>query len=279
MGLYEGPVSAAARLLLAAIFVWAGIHKILNPEGTMAYMTAYGLTVATMILYLCASLIEIGGGVALALGFMTREAAIMLVAFMIIVTAIFHARVGDPNQLTHFLKNTAMTGALLYVWAYGAGPWGRDEETAPDRNVGVTPELQGALALLGRMLLALIFVVSAVKSLMNPDAAQKYAAAMGLTGGTGVIVAVGILAEIGGAVLLVVGQWVRVGAAALMVVLVAATITFRLTSMSFVIDAAIQDQQFHLMKNFAILGGLLYVWVYGAGRLSVEGAVAAKRAA
>jgi uncharacterized membrane protein YphA (DoxX/SURF4 family) len=40
--------------------------------------------------------------------------------------------------------------------------------------------------------------------------------------------------------------------------------------MSFVIDATVQDQQFHLMKNLAIIGGLLCVLAYGAGRISLR---------
>jgi putative oxidoreductase len=40
--------------------------------------------------------------------------------------------------------------------------------------------------------------------------------------------------------------------------------------MSFVLDVTVQDQQFHLMKNFAIMGGLAYVLAYGAGPLSLD---------
>ena len=40
--------------------------------------------------------------------------------------------------------------------------------------------------------------------------------------------------------------------------------------MSFVLDAMVQDQQFHLMKNLAIIGGLAYVMAYGAGSLSLD---------
>jgi uncharacterized membrane protein YphA (DoxX/SURF4 family) len=41
--------------------------------------------------------------------------------------------------------------------------------------------------------------------------------------------------------------------------------------MSFVLDATIQDQQFHLMKNLAIMGGLTYVLAYGPGPISLDG--------
>lgn len=279
MARYEGPVSMVGRLLLAAIYLWAGLHKILNPDGTVSYMTAYGLTVGTMILYLGATLIEIGGGLALALGAMTREAAIMLVAFMVLVTAIFHTHLSDPNQLIHFLKNTAMTGALLYVWAYGAGPLSQDARERRIIDVSIPPEAQATLSLLGRTLLALIFLVSGVNRILDPAGTQQYMAAMGLTTGTGIVFVSAVVLELGGALLLLLGRWIRVGAVMLTVFLIAATVIFHRTSMSFVIDAAVQDQQFHLMKNVAILGGLLYVWTYGAGRMSLDAAATARRAA
>ena len=35
---YEPTLSLVGRLLLAVLFLWAGLHKILNPEGTQQYM-------------------------------------------------------------------------------------------------------------------------------------------------------------------------------------------------------------------------------------------------
>ena len=94
-------------------------------------------------------------------------------------------------------------------------------------------------------------------------------AAMGMTWGRELFYAGAVLLEMGGALSLWLGWWTRVGAAALILFMIPATMIFHRTSMSFVLVATVQDQQFHLMKNLAIIGGLAYVLAYGAGPLSL----------
>ena len=110
------------RLLMAAIFLMSGMHKISDPQGTQQYMQAMGMTWATTLLYLGAIVIEVGGGLSLLLGYWTRAGATALILFMIPTTLIFHTNFADQNQMIHFLKNLAMFGGLFYVAAYGAGP-------------------------------------------------------------------------------------------------------------------------------------------------------------
>lgn len=110
---YEPTLSLVGRLMLAALFLWAGLHKVFNPEGIQQYMAAYGLTVGTMLLYLGATVIEFGGGIALAIGHSTREAVSLLILFMVMVTGIFHTHLTDANQAIHFAKNVAITGGLF----------------------------------------------------------------------------------------------------------------------------------------------------------------------
>jgi putative oxidoreductase len=57
-------------------------------------------------------------GVALLAGFRVRWAASILASFT--VATVFHSNFADPNQFTHFLKNVAMTGGLLYVIVPGS---------------------------------------------------------------------------------------------------------------------------------------------------------------
>lgn len=267
---YEAYLVLAGRLLLAAIYLWAGTHKIFNPEGTQHYMMAYSLTFATSLLYLGATLFEIGGGVSLALGAMTREASIMLVIFMILVTLIFHTHLADPNQFIHFLKNLAITGGLLLVWANGPGAFSRDARTSMAADDEEVRPYRAALSLIGRLLLATIFLVSGAAKVLDPQGTQQYMAEMGLTAVTHIFYAGAVALEIGGGLSLLLGGWTKVGAAALIVFMIVTTAIFHQTSMSFVIDATVQDRQFHLMKNLALIGGLLYVWGYGAGRFSVD---------
>ena len=113
-------IALAGRVLLAAIFVMSGLGKVAAPAATLAYMKAAGLPLAPLGLA-GSALVELGGGVALILGYRTRVAAAVLAVFALVTTAIFHSALSDQNQLIHFFKNVAMAGGLLQVVAFGGG--------------------------------------------------------------------------------------------------------------------------------------------------------------
>jgi putative oxidoreductase len=132
-----GYISLSGRILLSAIFLLSGINKFLNPQATQQYMADHGMG-ATGFFLICAMLIEVGAGLSLAFGFWTRTAALLLTLFMIPTTLIFHTNFEDPMQIIQFLKNVAMTGGLLYVYAYGPGPISVDARLAfpePDETL------------------------------------------------------------------------------------------------------------------------------------------------
>ena len=116
----------AARVALAAIFIWSGIGKLfLGTAGNVAYMQAYHVPLAGLLVY-GAGLAELAGGLALAAGYRTRVAALVLGLFTLLVTPIFHNFWAVPadqalNQTIHFMKNLALVGGLLHVVAHGAG--------------------------------------------------------------------------------------------------------------------------------------------------------------
>ena len=267
---YESTLSMIGRLMLALLFLWAGFHKVFNPEGTQQYMTAYGLTIGTMLLYLAATVIEFAGGLSLALGHTSRDAVFLLVLFMVLVTAIFHPHLTDPNQVIHFAKNLAIIGGLFYVGAYGPGARSMDVQDHVSRDSAVAGSHLDALTLTGRMLLGGLFMLSGLNQILDPERARRYMAAIGLFSGSEFFYVGAILLEMGGALSLWLGWRTRAGAAALILFLIPATMIFHRTSMSFVLDATVQDQQFHVMKNLAIFGGLVYVMAYGAGPISLD---------
>lgn len=120
----------AGRVLIAFIFVMAGLDKISGFEGTAAYMAAHGIPAAKALLPMVI-VVELGGGVLLALGLWTRAAAVALALFVIGATVIFHAFWAVPAeqmqpQMIHFMKNLAILGGLLYVLAFGPGGWSVD---------------------------------------------------------------------------------------------------------------------------------------------------------
>jgi putative oxidoreductase len=267
---YEPNLSLMGRLLLAALFLWAALHKVFNPEGTQQYMAAYGLTVGTMLLYLAATVIEFAGGIALAVGHTTREAVFLLVLFMIMVTGIFHTHLADPNQVIQFAKNVAIIGGLFYVGAYGPGTRSMDAQDNVPGHAGIAGPHHSALTLAGRICIGGLFLLSGMNKILDPEGTRQYMAAMGMVSATELFYAAAVVLEMGGALSLLLGWQARAGAAALILFIIPATLIFHRTSMSFVLDAMVQDQQFHLMKNLAIIGGLAYVLAYGAGSLSLD---------
>ncbi len=112
-------LATIGRILLAAIFLASGIHKLLTPTETQAYIAAAGLPPVPA--FWTAAAVEVIGGTFLLLGVATRFAALVLAAFTIAAAAFFHANFTDPNQFNHFMKNLAIAGGLLQVTAFGSG--------------------------------------------------------------------------------------------------------------------------------------------------------------
>ncbi len=119
-----GPL--VARLLLAQIFLISGFGKIVGFEGTAQYIAAHGLPAAQLVTILTI-LVELGGGIALVVGWKARFAAAALFVFSLLAALIFHAFWAAPAdqammQQINFLKNLAISGGMLYVVVYGSGP-------------------------------------------------------------------------------------------------------------------------------------------------------------
>ncbi|MFS2135798.1 DoxX family protein [Duganella sp. Dugasp56] len=122
-------VPVIGRILLAAIFVLSGFGKLMAPAATIGYIASSGLPFATLGLAI-AIVVELGGGLLLAVGYKTRLVAAVLAGFSIVTGLAFHHAVGDQNQMIHLLKNFAMAGGLLQVVAFGAGAYSIDNRGA-----------------------------------------------------------------------------------------------------------------------------------------------------
>lgn len=122
-------LAVVGRVLLAAIFVFFGVGKAADPSSTIAYIGSVGLPFAPLA-FAGAVALEVGGGIALLLGYRTRLVATALALFSILTALTFHADLADQNQLIHFFKNFAMAGGLLQVAAFGAGRFSLDSRRA-----------------------------------------------------------------------------------------------------------------------------------------------------
>ena len=126
-------VEAAARVLLAALFLVSGVEKVFAPAMIQGYIASAGLPLPSLV-YAITIVIEVGAGALLLIGFRTRLMAGVLAAFTVAAALIFHRALGDPNQFVHFLKNLAIAGGLLHVAAVGAGAFSLDGYTLEGRR-------------------------------------------------------------------------------------------------------------------------------------------------
>ncbi len=120
-----GATDLAARSLMAAIFILAGLSKISGYEGNLAYMASVGVPGFLLPAVIA---LEVLGGIALVVGFQTRLAALALAAFSISSALLFHLDLADQMQFIMFFKNLAMAGGLLLLSNQRPGPWTIDRK-------------------------------------------------------------------------------------------------------------------------------------------------------
>ena len=116
----DATVALIARALLAYIFIVAGWGKLTAYSATVGYMESMGVPGAMLPLTI---LVELGGGLALLLGFQARFAAFGLGVFSLVTAFLFH---GGAEDGINFMKNFAMAGGLFFLMLHGAGKFSVD---------------------------------------------------------------------------------------------------------------------------------------------------------
>jgi putative oxidoreductase len=131
---FKSPLAVAGRVLLALMFVYSGVSKLTNLDGTAGYIAAGGLPMPD-VLAVVVALFEVIAGLALAVGFHARWAALALGVFTLAASVLFHKFWAVPPeqqviQQLMFLKNMAVAGGMFIVAALGAGPVSVDNRSA-----------------------------------------------------------------------------------------------------------------------------------------------------
>jgi putative oxidoreductase len=111
------------RILLAVIFIVSGASKLLDPAGTEAMITGVGLPAGLAI---PTGVFELVAGLAIALGFMTRLFALLLAGFCLVTIVFFHNKFEDPMQAAMAMKNLAIAGGFLSLFAATQMRWSYD---------------------------------------------------------------------------------------------------------------------------------------------------------
>ena len=120
---------------------------------------------------------------------------------------------------------------------------------------------QSAAALVGRLLLAALFLLEGWSKLRGYGPAAAYMERFSVPG---LLLPAVILAELGGGILLVIGWQTRCAALALAIFCIVAALLFHT-------NFADRNQLLHFEKDLAIAGGLLVLAAFGPGRFSLDG--------
>ncbi len=118
-------LAALGRVLLALIFVRAGINKLGSIDATAAEMAKGGIPLSNILVY-GAIVMELGVGLLLMVGLFARCAALALFFYTLTLALIFHAYWAAPAaqarmQAAFFFGHLSMMGGMLMVVAFGAG--------------------------------------------------------------------------------------------------------------------------------------------------------------
>ena len=131
----------------------------------------------------------------------------------------------------------------------------------------MNPDVQNAAALVGRILLAWLFINSGFGKLTGFEATVGYIASKGLPLPQ-VGAAIAVLVELGAGLLLAIGFKARWSALVIGIFTIAAAVLFHDYWNA---DAASKmAQSINFWKNISITGGLLMVFAFGPGRYSVD---------
>ena len=126
----QTPLAFGGRLLLAFIFLNSGYDKIPNYPNEVQYMTSHGVSPSLLPLVIA---LELGGGAALVIGFLTRYAALALGGFSVIAAILFFPDLAKEDQWISFTNNLAIAGGMLVLMAFGPGAWSIDAKVFNDR--------------------------------------------------------------------------------------------------------------------------------------------------
>ena len=130
----KNPLALIGRILIAALFVPAGLQKLTGFAGTVGYAASVGMPLP-QVGAAVALVVEIVGGLAFLLGWGTRWVALVLGFFTLVASFFFHNFWGVPPEAAMmqqllFWKNIAVVGGLLGFAAHGAGDWSVDARKA-----------------------------------------------------------------------------------------------------------------------------------------------------
>jgi putative oxidoreductase len=135
-------------------------------------------------------------------------------------------------------------------------------------NTGAANMANSALyMLIARIFMGILFIIPAIRQITAYAGSVKYFASLGFPAPEAMVV-LAVVIEIVAGVMLILGWRVRWAAWLLILyVIIATAMAHRFWQFP---EAQQFNQLNHFLKNLAVIGGLLYIISFGAGRASVD---------
>lgn len=232
-----------ARLFTTSLLVYYTANQLLEgsaPGGLMYVAMA----------------IQVAGIVLVALGYKTRYAALMLAAFCLASTVLFYKQNALSDfYMNHLYKDLGLTGCFLFMWANGPGSLSIDGDIGPVNPGGVTAPLLFA----GRLLAIMPFITAGENKVVHTANMQNYIITHNSYMSPNLIYPA-IVLQLVAPVMLVLGYKTRYAALALAWFCIVATLLFHAT----------RNEWVQVWLDFALAGGLFFMYAHGAGRFSLD---------
>ncbi|MBZ9707678.1 DoxX family protein [Mesorhizobium sp. ESP7-2] len=111
------------RMLMSFIFLHEGVTLATHFEGAAKAMAALGVGLP---LFIATIALQLGAGLSVATGLLTRPGAVGLGLFCLATAMLFHTNFASQNELLHFEKDLAISGGMFVLAVAGAGRFSLD---------------------------------------------------------------------------------------------------------------------------------------------------------
>ncbi|UDL89350.1 DoxX family protein [Mesorhizobium sp. PAMC28654] len=108
----------AGRLLLSLLFLHEGVTLATHFDAAAKAMAAQGVGLP---LFIATIALQLGAGLSIGLGLLTRLGAVGLGLFCLATATLFHTNFASQNELLHFEKDLAIAGGMFVLAIAGAG--------------------------------------------------------------------------------------------------------------------------------------------------------------
>jgi putative oxidoreductase len=247
-----GPILLLARLLTTGIFVFYISKEIakIHPLSALLYMAITA---------------QIIGIVMVVLGYKAKFASILLAVCLVATFFLFRGSLGFTNFLvTISEKILAITGCFLFMFAHGPGPLSLDRYLGTDKPTGITSNraVMGPLLLVGRLFSIFVFVFFGISKILHTPEIKAYMVRHNPHVPTN-LVYLAILVQIVPPLLVLLNYKTRYGAVALGGFCIVAPSLFH---SAFGNPSEVE----HFFLDFAIAGGVAFMFAEGPGPLSLD---------